>query len=581
MLFGKYTGKIILRYILFFILGIGALIMVNYFQLEIPEIFGKVVDGINDGTILDNNVLLLQYVRNILIVLCIMFIGRFSWRVFVIGGAINIETDLRSLMFNHAEKLSRDYYKQNKTGALMALFSNDLQIIKNFFSNGTVMIVDFLVLGIFTLTKMFRLSSKLTVIVLIPSVILGIAIFFFVSKLDKKFSKQQKAFENLSDFTQENFSGLSVVKAFVNEDVERQKFSTHNANHIKMNMNIIKYLVAINILLDLLLSVITILIVMCGGQIILFDGTGLTVGELLEFMNYFDILSWPIIAVGQYLNMRTQAMSSYKRIRNFLDSDVDIVDNNNYVDVNGKIEFRNLSFKYFDSDVNVLNDVSFTINPGEFVGILGKTGSGKTTIVDLLLRIYNIDKGMLFIDDKDIMDISIKSIRDNIGYVPQDNFLFSDTIRNNISFSGADYNEDEIINSAIDSDIHGNIIDFPNQYNTILGERGVTLSGGQKQRVSIARALIKDPQIIIFDDSLSAVDTKTEKKILNNLLKARRNKTTIMIASRISTVMYLDKIILVDNGRVVGVGNHNELLETSELYRHMVHLQSLESEVSE
>lgn len=581
MLFGKYTGKIILRYILFFILGIGALIMVNYFQLEIPEIFGKVVDGINDGTILDNNVLLLQYVRNILIVLCIMFIGRFSWRVFVIGGAINIETDLRSLMFNHAEKLSRDYYKQNKTGALMALFSNDLQIIKNFFSNGTVMIVDFLVLGIFTLTKMFRLSSKLTVIVLIPSVILGIAIFFFVSKLDKKFSKQQKAFENLSDFTQENFSGLSVVKAFVNEDVERKKFSTHNANHVKMNMNIIKYLVAINILLDLLLSVITILIVMCGGQIILFDGTGLTVGELLEFMNYFDILSWPIIAVGQYLNMRTQAMSSYKRIRNFLDSDVDIVDNNNYVDVNGKIEFRNLSFKYFDSDVNVLNDVSFTINPGEFVGILGKTGSGKTTIVDLLLRIYNIDKGMLFIDDKDIMDISIKSIRDNIGYVPQDNFLFSDTIRNNISFSGADYNEDEIINSAIDSDIHGNIIDFPNQYNTILGERGVTLSGGQKQRVSIARALIKDPQIIIFDDSLSAVDTKTEKKILNNLLKARRNKTTIMIASRISTVMYLDKIILVDNGRVVGVGNHNELLETSELYRHMVHLQSLESEVSE
>lgn len=581
MLFGKYTGKIILRYILFFILGIGALIMVNYFQLEIPEIFGKVVDGINDGTILDNNVLLLQYVRNILIVLCIMFIGRFSWRVFVIGGAINIETDLRSLMFNHAEKLSRDYYKQNKTGALMALFSNDLQIIKNFFSNGTVMIVDFLVLGIFTLTKMFRLSTKLTVIVLIPSVILGVAIFFFVSKLDKKFSKQQKAFENLSDFTQENFSGLSVVKAFVNEDVERKKFSTHNANHVKMNMNIIKYLVAINILLDLLLSVITILIVMCGGQIILFDGTGLTVGELLEFMNYFDILSWPIIAVGQYLNMRTQAMSSYKRIRNFLDSDVDIVDNNNYVDVNGKIEFRNLSFKYFDSDVNVLNDVSFTINPGEFVGILGKTGSGKTTIVDLLLRIYNIDKGMLFIDDKDIMDISIKSIRDNIGYVPQDNFLFSDTIRNNIGFSGTDYNEDEIVNSAIDSDIHSNIIDFPNQYNTVLGERGVTLSGGQKQRVSIARALIKDPQIIIFDDSLSAVDTKTEKKILNNLLKARRNKTTIMIASRISTVMYLDKIILVDNGRVVGVGNHNELLKTSELYRHMVQLQSLESEVSE
>ena len=443
------------------------------------------------------------------------------------------------------------------------------------------MIVDFLVLGIFTLTKMFRLSTKLTVIVLIPSVILGVAIFFFVSKLDKKFSKQQKAFENLSDFTQENFSGLSVVKAFVNEDVERKKFSTHNANHVKMNMNIIKYLVAINILLDLLLSVITILIVMCGGQIILFDGTGLTVGELLEFMNYFDILSWPIIAVGQYLNMRTQAMSSYKRIRNFLDSDVDIVDNNNYVDVNGKIEFRNLSFKYFDSDVNVLNDVSFTINPGEFVGILGKTGSGKTTIVDLLLRIYNIDKGMLFIDDKDIMDISIKSIRDNIGYVPQDNFLFSDTIRNNIGFSGTDYNEDEIVNSAIDSDIHSNIIDFPNQYNTVLGERGVTLSGGQKQRVSIARALIKDPQIIIFDDSLSAVDTKTEKKILNNLLKARRNKTTIMIASRISTVMYLDKIILVDNGRVVGVGNHNELLKTSELYRHMVQLQSLESEVSE
>ena len=311
-------------------------------------------------------------------------------------------------------------------------------------------------------------------------------------------------------------------------------------------------------------------------------GDTFTVGELWEFIGYFDAVIWPFMAVAQLINMRSQAAASIQRVTEFLDEPIDIVDDNveNIDLIKGKIEFNHLNFMYPDGNYNVLEDISFTIEQGQMVGIIGKTGCGKTTVVDLLLRTYNLGENQILIDDKDIMQLPYKKVREAIGYVPQDNFLFSDTVANNIAFAYDSLEEEKIIAAARLADVHNNIIEFSDKYETILGERGVTLSGGQKQRVSIARALLKNPPILIFDDSVSAVDTKTEETILSNLRRLRQGKTTIMIAHRISTVETLDKIVVMDEGKIIGIGTHNQLLETCDEYKEMVRLQSLEKQIA-
>lgn len=586
MLVGKYVNKFYGKYFLFFLFGVLALVLVDYFQLEIPVICRNIINGVQDGTLFEDGSKMLEYMMYLGLIAIIMFIGRFLWRYCVLGVAARIEGDLREDMFIHAEKLSNQYYKEHKTGALMALFTNDLSVIRQVFGGGTIALIDAIFLGSFALFRMFMCNWILAIFALIPmSLIAGVAAI--VGRvMHKKFKARQEAYDNLSDFAQENFSGIAVIKAFVKEVQEIRHFDKLNKNNYDKNIDFAKYSTLLNVLLTLIISTIIAILFGGGAYFVVsdatFGGKNFGAGELFEFIAYFDTLVWPFLAIAQLINQRAQGKAAYDRIAELLDAKIEIVDNE-IVDVeklNGKIEFRNLTFKYPDGSNNVLEDISFTIDAGQMVGIIGKTGCGKTTIVDLLLRSYNINENQILFDDKDMMHIPFKKIRDAIGYVPQDNFLFSDTIANNIAFAYEELDYEQVQAAARLADVHQNIIEFNDKYETILGERGVTLSGGQKQRVSIARAILKNPPILIFDDSVSAVDTKTEETILKNLRELRNGKTTIMIAHRISTVETLDKIVVLDNGRISGIGTHAELLASNEIYKEMVRLQSLEAEVN-
>ena len=583
MLFGKHVNKFYKKYFWFFFLGIVALIVIDYFQLMIPEIFGDLIDATEDGSIFNNLNILNNAVMWIGIIAIIMFCGRFTWRYCIFGVGVRIEADMRDMMFLHSEELSYNYYKKHKTGVLMALYTNDLQTIRAFFGQGTVMLIDFIFLGSIALIKMFILNWILTLIVLIPAVAIAVASFFLGNKMEEKFSIRQKAYEDLSDFAQENFTGISVIKAFVKEKEEMEAFNEVNKDNYNKNMDFLRYYMLLNVAITLVLNLI-VAVIFAGGVYLIGADYNFSVGNLTEYVSYFNTLTWPMMAIGQLINLRSQAKASLGRVSKLLDELPEITDNKEIIksQINGKIEFKHLNFQYADADTPILNDISFVINKGQMVGILGKTGSGKSTLVDLLLRMYNVKENELFLDDVDIMNLPFKQVRENIGYVPQDNFLFSDTIRNNIAFAfNNDISDEDIINSASMADVHDNIKEFSEGYQTILGERGVTLSGGQKQRVSIARALIKNPPIMIFDDSVSAVDTKTEEKILTNLRKLRKGKTTIMVSHRISTVKDLDLIILLDEGKIVGIGNHDTLMKSSNLYQEMVKLQTLEKEVND
>ena len=583
MLFGKHVNKFYKKYFWFFFLGIVALIVIDYFQLMIPEIFGDLIDATEDGSIFNNLNILNNAVMWIGIIAIIMFCGRFTWRYCIFGVGVRIEADMRDMMFLHSEELSYNYYKKHKTGVLMALYTNDLQTIRAFFGQGTVMLIDFVFLGSIALIKMFILNWILTLIVLIPAVAIAVASFFLGNKMEEKFSIRQKAYEDLSDFAQENFTGISVIKAFVKEKEEMEAFNEVNKDNYDKNMDFLRYYMLLNVAITLVLNLI-VAVIFAGGVYSIGADYNFSVGNLTEYVSYFNTLTWPMMAIGQLINLRSQAKASLGRVSKLLDELPEITDNKEVIksQINGKIEFKHLNFQYADADTPILNDISFVINKGQMVGILGKTGSGKSTLVDLLLRMYNVKENELFLDDVDIMNLPFKQVRENIGYVPQDNFLFSDTIRNNIAFAfNNDISDEDIINSASMADVHDNIKEFSEGYQTILGERGVTLSGGQKQRVSIARALIKNPPIMIFDDSVSAVDTKTEEKILTNLRKLRKGKTTIMVSHRISTVKDLDLIILLDEGKIVGIGNHDTLMKSSNLYQEMVKLQTLEKEVND
>lgn len=581
MITGKYVNKYYLKYIVYFLIGIAALIAVDYFQLIIPEIFGKTVDGLEDGSLTMETVK--KYLLYFAGIGAIMFTGRFLWRVCIFGNGVRVEADMREKLFVHSERLSQSFYKEHKTGALMALYTNDLQTIRESFGMGTIMMVDAIFLGIMSFYKMWKLSYVLAICAIVPLAIIAVLSVFLGRIMEQKFGERQKAYEQMSDFTQENYSGIAVVKAFVKETNEVRRFAKINENNKEKNVDFAKLSTLLDVILTGVLSLI-IAILIGGGSYLVIKDANFSIGDLLAYIAYFNTLIWPMMAFAELINMRAQAKASLKRVSELLDTKVDIVDSSdckNFDTINGKIEFRHLNFKYPDGTSDTLKDICFTINAGETVGIIGKTGCGKTTVVDLLLRIYNLPKDELFLDDIDIMNLPFKKVRDAIGYVPQDNFLFSDTIKNNIGFAFNESTEEVIEKAAMMADVHSNIVEFNEKYETILGERGVTLSGGQKQRVSIARALLKNPNILIFDDSVSAVDTKTEDKILTNLKELRHGKTTIMIAHRISTVKELDKIILMDNGTVVAVGNHNELIKKSPLYAEMVRLQSLEQEIME
>ena len=581
MILLKHFRHYYLKYGLAFLIGIAILVAVDWYQLEIPRIIKVIINGVEGGTITVMDQLWTPLLT-ILGIVAGMTIGRFLWRITLIGNSRRIETDIRSEMFKHATKLDQNFYSNEKIGGLMSYFINDLNAVKELYGFGLLMLIDGLVLGGFVLVRMFSLTWEMTLYAASPLAFMGVLVFFLELKMEKKFKLRQDSFEKMSDFAQESFSGITVIKAYVREAVESLRFKKKSKDVFDKSMDHLKYSVVVNVIIDAMISLV-ILAILAFGAILIAKGN-LSSGELTEYISYFFTLLWPVFAISWFMNINGQAQASAKRIYEFLESKPSVVDAPTAikdVTLDGSISVKHLTFTYPDSETPTLKDMSFEINAGEMVGILGRTGSGKSTLVELFLHLYNTEKGMITFGGYDLMDLSLATLREHIGYVPQDNFLYSDTIKNNIGFAFSRIDEDRLIQVAKISDIHENVMEFKDRYETMLGERGVTISGGQKQRVSIARALAKEPKILILDDSVSAVDTKTEEAIISNLRKVRKGKTTLMIAHRISTVRKLDKIVVIDQGRVAGVGSHAELMKTLPLYQEMVKLQELEELVGE
>ena len=590
MLFGKYINKYYLKFSWLFLIGLIGLVAVDVFQLFIPEYLGKLVDMFDGGAI--DKAALKEIILGVMVVAIVMFFGRIMWRLSIFNASQRIEAGLRHTMFLKSERLSQRYYHENKVGTVMAWFTTDLETIEEFFGWGSVMLVDALFLSVLALYKMFSLDWALSCLLLIPLALIVVWGMLVEKFMALKWEQRQNEFDKLYDFSQESFTGIRVIKAFVKETQQLHAFAKIAKRNKDANIELVKVSVIFDAIIEIIIAAIMALILGLGGYFVYRYVTGtpvfvfghevdMTAGGLITFVGYFDTLVWPMIALGQVVTMRSRSKASLKRITNFLDQEEEIRNvENAYVleNVKGEIRFDNFSFAYPSSEANVLKNITFTVNPGESVGIVGKTGSGKTTIVDLILRTYNVPDGSIFIDGQDINRLTIRSLRNCCAYVPQDNFLFSDTIARNIGFAFDDIDEAAVKNAAVLSDVDSNIMEFKEGYNTILGERGVTVSGGQKQRISIARALMKDAPILIMDDSVSAVDTNTEKVILRNLRENRAGKTTILIAHRITTIESMDKIIFVDDGRILAVGSHDELVRSCPEYSRMVELQKLENE---
>lgn len=585
MLFGKHINRYYLKYSPALLLGILSLIAVDFAQLIVPELYRTVINGMNDGEVLVDGVMmefnmdfLLDYVcLPLIFIILSLVVGRFLWRICFFGSALKVETDLRGRMFNHCKDLSQQYYQVNKVGNLMSLFTNDLETVQDCFGSGILSFCDALFLGMLAISKMANMNLFLTLLSLIPMGLLLTAGLILSKYMTKKWATRQEAFSSLSDFSQESFAGISVIKAFVKEAKELLAFKKLNRFNEDANVDYTKLSVSLNITVTLLVESVICVILGYGGYLVYSDV--FNAGQLVEFIGYFNAIVWPVMAISQLIEMRSRGKASLDRITELLDTEPDVVDAPDATDdrpISGDIEFKGLTFRYPAGEYDVLSDVSLKINAGENVGIIGKTGSGKTTLVDLILRTYNIPDGTLFLDGRDINKIPIKTVRQYCAYVPQDNFLFSDTIEANIAFATDGGTHEDVENAAKMSDVHTNISEFAEGYDTVLGERGVTVSGGQKQRISIARAIMKDASILILDDSVSAVDVKTEKAILSNLRDVRKGKTTILIAHRITTIENMDKIIFIDDGKVVAVGAHNELYENCPEYRTMVELQRLD-----
>ena len=590
MIFGKHINRYYLKYGPLLALGLAALIVVDYFQLVIPNMYQQVINGTSLGYVMVDGVqipftmdyLLDKICMPMVAIILAMVTGRFLWRVCFFGAAIRVEKDLRDRMFNIARHLSREYYQVNKVGNLMSLFTNDLDTVQECYGWGIMMFCDALFLGILAVSKMMAMDLVLTILAMIPMGFLMAAATVVGRYLMQKWDYRQKCYSDLSDFAQESYSGIAVIKAFVKEGKELWAFRELNKENEKANMAHTQASVLFRVLVMLFVESVICIILGYGGYLV-YQGK-FNAGQLVEFIGYFTSVIWPIMAVSELIDMGSRGKASLERIGELLDAKPVVVDKEGVSDlenIRGDIEFRHLNFRYPDGEFDALEDITFSIKAGENVGLVGKTGSGKTTLVDLLLRTYNVSDGTLFVDGHDVNDVSIRSLRAGCAYVPQDNFLFSDTIENNIGFGVKEQDHSEIVKAAILADVDGNIKEFQQGYDTILGERGVTVSGGQKQRLSIARALMKDAPILILDDSVSAVDTKTERTILDNLRSTRQGKTTILIAHRISTIEKMDKILFIDEGKLAAVGKHPELYETNAEYRRMVDLQKLEEEGGE
>ncbi len=572
----KFIWQYINRHKWQFVFGLISLFMVDFASIYIPKLTADVTDGLTDRTLDMSGVWF--YIWCILGVGAVITLGRFFWRFFFFGASRSIEKEIRNDMFAHLEKMSVEYYNEHKTGDLMTRFTSDLNAIRMALGPAVISAFDATVMAVMVICQMlFFVDVKLTMLAIIPMIFIAIGELYYGKIIKVRFKERQEAVSGLTDYVQESFSGVRVIKSFVRERAELRAFAKANANAKEKNLKVAKVQTVVMPLLDVVIGLSSLITLVYGGYLAL---TGeITLGEFIAFNQYISMLVWPMLACGDAINLFSQGMASIKRVQDLFEEKPEICDDEGVESVDilkGNITFNNLTFAHKGSLEATLKNINLDVKAGTTLAIIGRTGNGKTTLVNLLLHLYNTKPNMILLDGRDINRIPLKTLRENIAYVPQDNFLFSDSLRHNIAF-GADDNMEEIERATRAACIHDNIIEFPDGYETIVGERGVTLSGGQKQRSSIARALMKDAPILILDDALSAVDTDTEEHILRNLKKNRKDKTTIIIAHRISTIQNADIIMVLEDGEAVEIGSHAMLMEHGGIYKDMFEKQQLEN----
>lgn len=563
-----------------YIWGIIVLIFVDGLQLIVPKLLGFLTDSLKAHTLTMKQIYL--YIFIIIAIAILVAVFRYIWRMLIMGTSRELEFWLRNKLFSHLEKLSLNYFHHTKTGDLMAHATNDINAVRMALGPGIVMFTDAVFLSISTIFIMIiSVDRKLTLIALLPLPFMAFTVSFFGRLIQKRFRKVQESFSFLTDKAQESFSGVRVIKSFVQETKEVENFAQSNEDYLIKNMSLIKVW-GMMFPMVIFMSALSFVITLYFGGILVIDNV-ISLGQFVSFISYLGMLTWPMMAIGYVINVLQRGMASMVRLNKIFDTMPEIYDGKNTLAIDSfeeTIEFKNLTFTYPEATVPALSDIDLKLEKGKKLAIIGKTGSGKSTLANLILRLYNVDRGSIFIGGYDINDIPISLLKRDIGCVPQDNFLFSCTIRENIAFADENLSMERIEEAAKIAGVYDDIMGFPQKFETLLGERGVTLSGGQKQRISIARAIVKNPGILILDDCLSAVDTKTEEKILKNIKEVTKDMTTIIIAHRISTIKDADEIIVLDEGRIVERGNHEELVELGGYYNNIYQKQLLEEKIA-
>ena len=580
----KHLNKYFFKYRYRLIIGIIITIIAKIFMLFTPRFVGASINVVSDR--LDGKITLevfkSELLTNILYIVgaaIVAGIFTFLMRQTIINVSRYIEYDLKNEIYQHYQILSLNFYKSNRTGDLMNRISEDVGKVRMYVGPALMYTMNTITLFTVAIIYMVGTAPKLTLYTLLPLPFLSIAIYKLSRMINKRSTIVQQSLSTLSTYSQETFSGISVIKSYGIESRTNTEFEDLSAENRQKQINLTKIQALFFPLMILLIGISNLIVIYIGGKQYM-DGEIENIGTIAEFIIYVNMLTWPVATVGWVTSLVQQAEASQERINEFLNTKPDIANKaNKLTPIKGDIEFKNVSFVYPDTNIEALKDVSFTIKSGKTLAILGKTGSGKSTILDLIGRLYDIDNGSILVDNKIISNLNLLSLRESIGYVPQDAFLFSDTIKNNIKFGKEDATDDEVIEAAKNARVHKNIIDFNKGYDTILGERGITLSGGQKQRVSIARAIIKKPDILLFDDCLSAVDTETEEKILKNLVKLTKDKTTIIVSHRVSSAKNADQIIVLDDGRIIQTGSHENLINTDGYYKELYTKQLSEKEM--